>query len=93
MTTYTKLKDGSWGIRSTVKLTKGGQVSVTKKDGSIKTETVKAILWTGDGITLASIGSNGHGGRQYGRRRCITDGNCSSFGSGRNCGGEDCDGY
>lgn len=27
------------------------------------------------------------------RKACITDGNCSSFGSGRSCGGHDCDGY
>ena len=27
------------------------------------------------------------------RKACITDGNCSSFGSGRSCGGWDCDGY
>lgn len=35
----------------------------------------------------------------YGRRRggyvksCISGGNCSSIGSGRSCGGHDCDGY
>lgn len=27
------------------------------------------------------------------RKACITDGNCSSVGSGRSCGGHDCDGY
>jgi hypothetical protein len=27
------------------------------------------------------------------RRACVTGGNCSSFGSGRSCGGHDCDGY
>jgi hypothetical protein len=32
-----------------------------------------------------------YGGR--GRRACKTGGNCSSFGSGRSCGGHDCDGY
>lgn len=36
--------------------------------------------------------------RGYGRPRgafrkaCVSDGNCSSFGSGRSCGGHDCDG-
>jgi len=29
----------------------------------------------------------------YGRRACVTGGNCSSFGTGRDCGGYDCDGY
>lgn len=34
-------------------------------------------------------------GAYQGRRgkACITGGNCSSFGSGRSCGGHDCDGY
>lgn len=37
---------------------------------------------------------NGYGRRPGGyRKRCITDGNCSSFGSGKSCGGFDCDGY
>jgi hypothetical protein len=27
------------------------------------------------------------------RKACKTDGNCSSVGSGRSCGGHDCDGY
>ncbi len=37
---------------------------------------------------------NGYGAARGGyRRACKTDGNCSSFGSGRNCGGHDCDGY
>ena len=32
---------------------------------------------------------------RYATRRpaCITGGNCSSFGTGRDCGGYDCDGY
>lgn len=36
----------------------------------------------------------GYGAARGGfRRACKTDGNCSSFGSGRSCGGHDCDGY
>ena len=27
------------------------------------------------------------------RRACVTGGNCSSCGTGRSCGGHDCDGY
>jgi hypothetical protein len=27
------------------------------------------------------------------QRSCISGGNCSSFGTGRGCGAEDCDGY
>lgn len=47
MATYTKLKDGSWGVRAQGKVTVGASVTVTKKDGSTKVETVKAVLWTG----------------------------------------------
>jgi len=37
---------------------------------------------------------NGYGARRGGfRKACVTDGNCSSFGSGTSCGGHDCDGW
>lgn len=37
---------------------------------------------------------NGYGARRGGyRKACVSGGNCSSFGSGRSCGGHDCDGY
>ncbi len=57
-TTYTKLRDGSWGVRSTEKLASGQKVVVAKKSGETKTETVGKVLWSGDGITLASIATN-----------------------------------
>jgi hypothetical protein len=54
--TYAKLKDGSWGIRADgTALTVGQIVTVTKKSGETKSETVARVLWTGDGITLAAI--------------------------------------
>jgi hypothetical protein len=37
---------------------------------------------------------NGYGRARGGfRKACVSDGNCSSMGSGRSCGGHDCDGY
>lgn len=37
---------------------------------------------------------NGYGRPRGGfRKACVSGGNCSSFGSGRSCGGHDCDGY
>jgi len=37
---------------------------------------------------------NGYGAKRGGfLRACKSGGNCSSFGSGRSCGGHDCDGY
>lgn len=57
MTTYTKLRDGSWGLRvNSGQTVKSGQsVTVTKKSGETKAETVGKVLWTGNGVTLATI--------------------------------------
>jgi hypothetical protein len=55
MATYTKLKSGEWGIRSTSTLVEGQQVIVTKKSGQAKTETVAKVIWRGNGVTLATI--------------------------------------
>jgi hypothetical protein len=56
-TTYTKLRDGSWGLRADggTRLTVGAAVTVAKRDGTTKQEVVGKILWSGDGITLATI--------------------------------------
>lgn len=54
-TTYTKLRDGSWGIRGR-NLTAGHVVIVAKRDGSTKQEMVSRIVWTGDdGTQIAAI--------------------------------------
>jgi len=55
--TYTQLRDGSWGLRG-AGLTSGRTVTVTKRDGSTKIETVGRVLWTGDGVVLATISSS-----------------------------------
>lgn len=103
--TYARIGDG-WGIRGKG-LTAGSSVTVTKRDGTKKDEMVVSIVSTDtDGTMLATIepsarprssyGSGfrgGYGGGHGGRRACKTGGNCSSFGSGRSCGGHDCDGY
>lgn len=44
---YTKLKDGSWGIRVPRQVEAGEQVTVTTKAGKQKTEVVTSVLWTG----------------------------------------------
>lgn len=47
---YTKLKDGSWGLRLTgpeVQLAEGDSVTVTKKSGATKTETIDELVWSG----------------------------------------------
>ena len=70
--TYTKLRDGSWGLRGHG-LTAGATVRVTKRDGSSKTETVGRVLWTGDGVSLATIAGGG------GSTRRSTSGGSSSY--------------
>lgn len=55
--TYTKLRDGSWGLRGSG-LVASRSVIVTKKSGETKTETVGRVLWTGqDGVSLATTGA------------------------------------
>jgi hypothetical protein len=57
--TYTKLKSGDWGVRiegGTVK--QGDTITVTKKSGERKQETIAKVVWTGNGITLAAIGQS-----------------------------------
>ena len=67
-TTYTKLKDGTWGLRATTAIS--GQVTVTKRDGSTKTEQVGARVWHGNGVWLYTIaGQTGHKAHSHSRRR------------------------
>lgn len=79
--TYTKLKDGSWGVRINAGATvKSGQsVMVIKKDGSSKVETIKTVLWTGDGVSLCSIAQTAKNGSQAAR-----PGTCVSCGESCN---------
>lgn len=93
-TTYTKLRDGSWGVRSnTVRLAAGLRVDVWTKGGQLKSETVDRVVWTGGGVSIASVVSSRRTGTGRRERSCATGGNCSSFGAGRSCGAHDCDGY
>lgn len=47
-TTYGRLDDGTWGLRVEGAVPEvGASLTVTKKDGSTKTEVVGAILWQG----------------------------------------------
>lgn len=47
MNTYTKLKNGSFGVKVVGDAFTGKIVSVQTKAGKIKTETIKTVLWTG----------------------------------------------
>ena len=71
--TYTKLKSGAWGVRVSGTATVGQSITVSKKDGSQKNETVGAILWTGvarDGrqaslVTIVPTARSGSSGAPY----------------------------
>lgn len=103
--TYTKLKNGDWGVRvPTESVRDGDTVTVVKKSGDTKTETIARVLWRGNGVALCAVAPrgkvydaqkfNGYGARKGGYvKACVSGGNCSSIGSGRSCGGHDCDGY
>jgi hypothetical protein len=54
---YTKLRDGSWGIRGPeiYKGMDGAAVTVQRKDGTGRTEVIDRVIWRGDGIGLATI--------------------------------------
>lgn len=46
--TYTKLRDGNWGVRGPAdQVLEGMRVVVTKKSGATKNETVGRIVWSG----------------------------------------------
>lgn len=54
--TYTKLKSGAWGIRvSDGTVVKGQTVTVQKKSGDTRRETVTKVLWTDSQVTLCAI--------------------------------------
>lgn len=72
--TYTKLKSGDWGLRIIGAAGAGATVTARKRDGSEKTVTVGRVVWSGDGVTLATIGGQASharfGGRYAGRGEC-----------------------
>lgn len=71
---YTKLQDGSWGVRVVGTVNPGTTVKVQTKAGSTKTEVVSRVLWSGKDrfnpsvtVSLCRI-AQGQGGDAYGNR-------------------------
>lgn len=53
---YTKLKSGDWGVRVEGQTVTVNQVvTIRKKDGTTKQETVQRVIWTGNGVQLCAI--------------------------------------
>ena len=64
--TYQKLKSGEWGIRVEGRAVREGQtVTVRKRDGSTKQETVKRVVWSGAGVVLCAVGGGSSSGSSY----------------------------
>lgn len=110
--TYRKTKAGEWVAYGPAAVIRPGTVTVTRRDGSTRTETIeragKAFTAGGTQMAYGYLARTGRGSgyasaadaaeyrrnrSAYSRRRCVTGGNCSSFGSGQSCGAPDCDGY
>jgi len=96
--TPAKLRSGDWGARVQGPADVGDTVQITTRSGKSWPARVTGIAWSGRGVTLVETESleprqPSRSVRGFGRRSCVTGGNCSSMGSGRNCGGHDCDGY
>lgn len=73
--TYKQLKNGAWGIRVGGIVLAGETITVTKRDGSSKVETIGRVLWTGDGVSICTIkrSAGSRGSRRnngYGREDC-----------------------
>jgi hypothetical protein len=87
--TYTKLRDGSWGLRIVGSATPGSQISVAKKSGERKMETVGRVVFAGNGVTLATIlsaPSNNYAPRKtYGSHRPGRCRECGAPGNGSCC--------
>lgn len=97
----TKLRSGEWGAKvQTADIHEGQAIEITTKGGKSWTATVTKVVWRGDGVAIVATGQRArpadaysHQGYRASRRPCKTGGNCSSFNSGRSCGGYDCDGW
>lgn len=67
---YNKLRDGSWGIKVQGSAKPGDRITVTKRDGSSKVETVDKVVWSGNGVAICSVietrgaSSSSSGGRR-----------------------------
>lgn len=77
--TCTKLRDGSWGLRIQGRAVKDQTVTVCTRSGVTTQKTVGAILWTGNGITLATIAG------EHTTKRTRGDCSCSASCCARRC--------
>ena len=93
---FTKLRDGSWGLRFEGKAPPSGAPALVKKsNGTVETVLVGKVIWSGNGITLTTIGGgraapssrSSGSGHKCRNGKAAHDGPCCS---GRHSAGTDC---
>ena len=52
MVSFSRLRDGSWGLCSDAPLSEGDAVTVKKRDGSTSTAQVGRLVWQGHGAHI-----------------------------------------
>jgi hypothetical protein len=58
---FTKLRDGSWGLRIVANsIVPGTTVQVRKKSGQTDTKTIGRVVWSGNGVFLCTIQPDTH---------------------------------
>lgn len=55
MATYAKLNSGEWGLRVPGRPREGQQVTVQKRSGESRAETIGKVVWSGNGFSLCTI--------------------------------------
>jgi hypothetical protein len=90
---FTKMKDGSWGLRIQGTAKAGQSIAVQKRDGGSKTVEIGRVVWTGNGISLATISGSGSTQRATARPARASRYSADRAPGGRKCsycGARDC---
>lgn len=56
--TWTKLRDGSWGVRVAGPARAGERLTVTKRDGSSSLVTLGEVAWTDGAVSLCRVAAD-----------------------------------
>jgi len=65
MTTFTRLRSGQWGIRSTEALSPGQLIAVEKRDGTTTEVVVDRVIWTDGRVWLAAVAAGQRRARKH----------------------------
>ena len=87
--TYAKLQSGEWGVRTTgLKVSPGLVLTVEKRDGTRKEETVARVVWQRGDVAICAI-ERAPIPRSTGRRRPVDRYEAAYYSDGVDgCGGD-----